>query len=67
MAGIAAAWRRFWFEPQPTSTLGVVRIAFGIVALVWTLSLAPDVLRYIGDSPDPAARALVVRPAQNVP
>ena len=42
MGKIGAAWHRFWFEPQPTSTLGVVRIAFGIVVLGWTLSLAPD-------------------------
>lgn len=40
--GITEGWRRFWFEPQPTSTLGVVRIAYGIVALLWTVSLAPD-------------------------
>ena len=50
MGGIAAAWRRFWFEPQPTSTLGVVRIAFGIVALGWTVSLAPDLRTFFGTS-----------------
>jgi len=50
MGGIAAAWRRFWFEPQPTSTLGVVRIAFGIVVLGWTLSLAPDLRTFFGTS-----------------
>jgi hypothetical protein len=42
MRAIAQAWDRFWFEPQSTSTLGVVRIAFGIVVLGWTVSLAPD-------------------------
>jgi hypothetical protein len=34
---------RFWFEPTDAATLGVLRIAFGAVMLLWTLSLAPDV------------------------
>ena len=37
-----AVWSRFWFEPQETSTLAVVRIFFGLVVLVWSLSLLPD-------------------------
>jgi hypothetical protein len=37
-----AAWRRFWFEPEETSTLALVRIAFGLVVLLWTLSLVRD-------------------------
>jgi hypothetical protein len=39
---VSAAWERFWFAPQPTSTLALVRIAAGLVALGWTLSLLPD-------------------------
>jgi len=50
MRGIADAWRRFWFEPQSTSTLGVVRIAFGIVVLGWTVSLAPDLKTFFSSS-----------------
>jgi hypothetical protein len=50
MRGIGAAWQRFWFEPQPTSTLGVVRIAFGLVALGWTVSLAPDLKTFFSSS-----------------
>ena len=50
MRGIAEGWTRFWFEPQPTSTLGVVRIAFGIVVLGWTVSLAPDLKTFFGRS-----------------
>jgi len=42
MRGLLDGWRRFWFAPQSTATLGVVRIAYGIVALAWTISLAPD-------------------------
>jgi len=50
MRAIAAGWNRFWFEPQPTSTLGVVRIAFGIVAVGWTVSLAPDLKTFFSSS-----------------
>lgn len=40
------AWERFWFAPQPTSTLALFRIAFGLAALAWTLALAPDLLTF---------------------
>ena len=39
---VIRAWNRFWFEPEPASTMAVIRIAVGLVVLVWTLSLAPD-------------------------
>jgi hypothetical protein len=39
---VSSAWERFWFSPRPTSTLAVIRIAFGLLALCWTISLAPD-------------------------
>jgi Vitamin K-dependent gamma-carboxylase len=42
MRGLPAAWQRFWFEPQETSTLALVRIAFGTVVLAWTVTLAHD-------------------------
>ena len=45
MRSAAAAWSRFWFEPQPTSTLVLVRVAFGVVVLVWSVSL----LAVLGD------------------
>jgi hypothetical protein len=31
------AWRTFWFRPEPAYTLGIVRIAFGGLLIVWTL------------------------------
>ena len=34
-------WRAFWFQPQQMYTLGVVRIAFGALVVVWTLWLLP--------------------------
>jgi hypothetical protein len=43
VARVTAAWERFWFAPQPTSSLALLRIAFGALVLVWAASLAPDV------------------------
>jgi hypothetical protein len=44
----ANGWRRFWFRSQPAYTLGLVRIAFGALALGWTLSLLPDLYDLFG-------------------
>lgn len=44
MMRLAAGWERFWFRPQPTSTLALVRIAVGGLALAWALSLGPDLI-----------------------
>lgn len=43
-----AAWERFWFAPQSTATLALVRIAVGLLALGWGLSLLPDLLAFFG-------------------
>lgn len=43
-----AAWRMFWFEPTDMTTLGLVRIAFGLVAIGWTFSLLPDLQDLFG-------------------
>jgi uncharacterized membrane protein YphA (DoxX/SURF4 family) len=42
MRAAGSAWNRFWFEPQPTSTLALFRIAFGTIAFFWGLSFLPD-------------------------
>lgn len=42
------AWRRFWFEPQETSSLALFRIAFGLVALGWTITLGPNLTAFYG-------------------
>jgi hypothetical protein len=42
---IAERWCAFWFTPQPAYTLGLVRMVFGVVAVVWTLAALPDVRR----------------------
>ena len=46
---IVDGWCAFWFTPQPSYTLGLVRMMFGVVALVWTLALLPDLYRVLGE------------------
>lgn len=43
-----AAWRAFWFRSQPAYTLGLVRMAFGAVAIGWAVSLLPDLYALFG-------------------
>ncbi|MGH3561016.1 MAG: HTTM domain-containing protein [Mycobacterium sp.] len=38
---VVGGWRTFWFKPQPAYTLGLVRMSFGALAVVWTLALLP--------------------------
>jgi hypothetical protein len=45
---LTAAWQRFWFDPQETSTLALFRIAFGLVALGWTATLGPNLAAFYG-------------------
>jgi hypothetical protein len=55
---IWAAWQRFWFEPESTAPLVLVRVAFGVLVLGWGLSLAPDLLDFLGPEgvvPDPSS------------
>jgi hypothetical protein len=48
MAGAVEAWERFWFKPQPTSTLAVLRIWFGIFVFVWSATLGHDMASFFG-------------------
>ncbi|MEB4208020.1 HTTM domain-containing protein [Mycobacterium sp. 94-17] len=41
LSAVGDAWQSFWFQPQPMYTLGVVRIAFGALAVLWGLWLLP--------------------------
>jgi Vitamin K-dependent gamma-carboxylase len=43
------AWRGFWFQLQPAYTLGLVRMAFGVLAIGWTTSLLPDLFPLFGE------------------
>ena len=48
MSRLAARWNGFWFAPEPTSTLALVRIALGVVAFAWALSLWSDLFDLYG-------------------
>lgn len=45
---VGRGWEAFWFTPQETSTLALVRIAFGLLVTGWTLALTPDLLAFYG-------------------
>jgi hypothetical protein len=47
-ARLGPGWSQFWFAPQETSTLAVFRIAFGLLATFWTLSLLPNLFVFYG-------------------
>jgi hypothetical protein len=49
MNSIPDRWCTFWFAPAPAYTLGLVRMVFGVVAVVWTLALLPDLRRIFGE------------------
>jgi hypothetical protein len=42
------SWQRFWFEPESTAPLVLVRVAFGVLVLAWGVTLAPDLLAFLG-------------------
>jgi hypothetical protein len=45
---MTGGWERFWFKPESTASLGVLRIVFGLLVFFWTLSLAPDLDAFFG-------------------
>jgi len=50
MTTLVSAWRTFWFRPEPIYTLGLVRIAFGVLITAWTMSFFPDLPDLFGDN-----------------
>lgn len=46
---VARDWNRFWFTPSDPATLGVLRVAVGVIALCLVASYTPDLDRYFGD------------------
>ena len=42
LGAVVEAWNSFWFAPISTASLAVFRIAFGVIALAWSLSLLPQ-------------------------
>jgi hypothetical protein len=49
MKRAVAAWERFWFTPVEASTFVLFRLAFGVVALGYTISLAPALFAFYSD------------------
>lgn len=43
-----AVWERFWFAPQQTSTLALIRIVFGLLTLAWAISLSTELFTFFG-------------------
>ena len=43
------AWERFWFREVESSTYALLRVAFAVVVLAWTISLAPTLYSFFGD------------------
>ncbi len=41
-------WNAFWFTPRDASTLSVIRIATGLLALYWAASYTPDLMNFFG-------------------
>jgi HTTM domain len=50
MTALFNAWRTFWFRPESIYTLGLVRIAFGILSVAWTVSFFVDLPDLFGNS-----------------
>jgi hypothetical protein len=48
VAGAVDRWRSFWFEPEPMTALGLVRILFGLVMVAWSFALLPNLLTFLG-------------------
>lgn len=48
VSGLLRAWGSFWFAPRSTATLGLLRIAYGVVMVVWALTLLPDATTLLG-------------------
>jgi hypothetical protein len=49
MSRVVNAWERFWFTPVETSTFMLFRLAFGLVAVGYTISLAPALFAFYSD------------------
>ncbi len=50
MKQLLASWDDFWLTPEPTSTLAVVRVAYGAVLLAWAAGLGPDLSPFFSTS-----------------
>jgi Vitamin K-dependent gamma-carboxylase len=46
---VLEGWNAFWFRPVEASTFALFRIAFGVLALSYTLSMAPALFAFYSD------------------
>ena len=61
-SALVAHWRGFWFRSEAAYTLGLVRIAFGVVLVLWTLWLYRSLYTGFGTegiAPRPPSRQFV--------
>jgi len=47
LGGGVAVWDRFWFTPQSTAPLAVLRVAFALIVLGWTVSLSTGLYTFL--------------------
>jgi hypothetical protein len=47
-SGMARAWDHFWFEPTSTTPLGALRVATGVLLLLFAGCTLPDYTAYVG-------------------
>lgn len=50
MSALVDRWEDFWFTSAAAFTLGLVRMVFGVVMVVWSLALLPDLYRVFGET-----------------
>lgn len=58
--GLVDAWRGFWFRVEPAYTIGLIRIAFGALVILWALELKTNLYIRFGSEgvlPQPPAQA----------
>jgi Vitamin K-dependent gamma-carboxylase len=42
------AWRTFWFRPEPAYPLGLIRMAFGVLVIIWAFTFLSDMYTLLG-------------------
>lgn len=47
---VGGSWNRFWFEAGDAFGIGVLRIAIGLMALIWQLSFTPELVNWFGNT-----------------
>ncbi|MBL9162390.1 MAG: hypothetical protein JNL18_06655 [Planctomycetaceae bacterium] len=48
-SSVGAAWNRFWFTPSAATTLGLMRVAAGLLALYAVATYGPDLELWFGE------------------